>query len=357
MPNIIDYLEWRGDVPFSASKFNIVDAMIFCELSYFSMEDIVPTDFAQSISLSDMCKKVLQKNLRMHDINDAELGKNIIISKRYENIKIGGFVNDVNVEEGKQFCAMIFHLEDKRIFVAFRGTDENLIGWKENMDLAYHDEVPAQELAKNYLNTAIRFFDTETIVAGHSKGGNLSVYSSAFCDEDLFDKISLVYNFDGPGFNSEVIKKPNFDKVKPKVKTIVPQSSIIGMLLEHKEKINVIRSSESNGFSQHPVFSWQIKRDDLEYLEGITPVGKYTNENVRDWIERMSFEEKEEFIDSLFKLLDKNKTVEDVFTVKNIIPLIKGYKDMSAVDKQKIKDVLGDLKNTVIDNIKEKIDI
>ncbi len=356
MANIIDYIDWRGDVPFSVSKFNTIDAIIFCELSYFPMEDIVPADFSESISIRTMCEKVIKKNLSMHDPLDIPLAKSILNSTRYDNVKLCGFINDVNVEQEHQFSAIVFVLDDGDVYVAFRGTDRNLIGWKENMDLAYHDEVPAQSFALGYLTTVLKFFQTNAIVGGHSKGGNLAVYASAFCDATLFDKIKQVYNFDGPGFNHVVIQNPAFDIVKDKVKTIVPHSSIIGMLLEHKEKINVIQSTENNGFAQHSLFTWEIKRNELEYLEGITPAGQYTNENVRDWISRMSFEEKEQFIDTVFKLVDKNKTVEDVFTMKNIIPLIKSYRDMDEADKQSIKLALGSLKDAVLDNIKEKID-
>ncbi len=356
MANIVDYINWRGDVPFSFSDFNIVDAMIFCELSYFPMEDIVPADFSEGVSLKEMCKAVIKKNVPMHDPRDIPLAKSILNSCRYDNIKLCGFVNDVNVELESQFSALVFVLDNDELYIAFRGTDKNLIGWKENMDLAYNDEVPAQKLALSYLNTVLRFFKTNAIVGGHSKGGNLAVFSSAFCDEDLFDQIKLVYNFDGPGFNSVVIQNPVFDKVQSKVKTIVPQSSIIGMLLEHKEKINVIESYQSNGFSQHPLFTWEIKRDDLKYLEGITPIGQYTNENVREWIEGMSFEEKEQFIETVFKLLDKNKTVEDVFTVRNIIPLIRSFRNMDEDDKQSIRFAIRNLRSTVRENIRERRD-
>lgn len=356
MGNLIDYLEWRGDVLFSISQFNIIDAMILCEVAYFPLDGIVPFDFNEDISFDDMCKQVIKvEELSVHDDRDVDLATALIEAERFDKIRITGFVNDVNVEKEKQFSAVTFKLEDGKIFVAYRGTDKSLIGWKENMDIAYNEVVPAQKAAANYLNDALKFFKKKTIVGGHSKGGNLAVYSSAFCDEKLFKYIEQVYNFDGPGFNHVVIEDPGFEKVAPKITTIVPQSSLIGMLLEHKEKINVIESTGTNGFSQHAVFTWNVKRNDFVYMDGITAAGQYTNENISEWIQRMSFEEKEQFISALFKLLDTNKNVEEVFTAKNIIPLIKGYKDMSEEEKKNIWSAIGDLKDTVIDNIKERL--
>lgn len=358
MANILDYIEWRGDVPFSVSKFNIIDAMILCEVSYFPHENIVPFNLREWISLDDMCKGVIKKEeLSIHDQKDIELAKALMKAERFDKIKMTGFINDVNVEKEKQFSAVTFRLGTGEIFVAFRGTDKNLIGWKENMDLAYNEVVPAQDMATKYLNDILKFFKKKTIVGGHSKGGNLAVYSSAFCNDKLFKYIEQVYNFDGPGFNDFVIQNPNFEKVKPKVKTIVPQSSIIGMLLEHKEDINVISSTESNGFTQHILYTWEVKRDDLIYLEGTTPVGKITNENISEWISRMSYEEKKQFISTLFKLVDADQSVGDIFTKKNIIPLLKGYMEMNDEEKNNIKNALGDLKDTVIENIKERIDL
>lgn len=358
MANILDYIEWRGDIPFSTSQFNIVDAMILCEVAYFPLEGIVPFDLKESIGWDDMCQKVIvREELSIHDERDTLLAQALMESTRYDGIKVTGFINDVNVEKEKQFSAVTFQLNKKEIFVAFRGTDKNLIGWKENMDLAYNDEVPAQKVATKYLNDVLKFFKKKAIVAGHSKGGNLAVYSSAFCSEKLFKFVQQVYNFDGPGFNHVVVQNPNFERILPKVKTFVPQSSIIGMLLEHKEEKTIIQSSESNGFSQHALFTWEIKKNDLIYLDDFTETGKYTNENISGWIERMSFDEKEQFIDSIFKLLDKNKKVGEIFTAKNILPILKNYKDMSAEDKKNIKEAIGDLKDTVIENIRERIDL
>ena len=44
MADIIDYLIWRGDVPFSADPFGEVDNLILAELSYMKFEGIVPSD-------------------------------------------------------------------------------------------------------------------------------------------------------------------------------------------------------------------------------------------------------------------------------------------------------------------------
>ena len=42
MANLLDYLDWRGDLPLSRDPFNEVDNLILAELSFVDFGGIVP---------------------------------------------------------------------------------------------------------------------------------------------------------------------------------------------------------------------------------------------------------------------------------------------------------------------------
>ena len=43
MANLMDYLDWRGDLTFEQAPFNEVDNLILAQLVYVEFEGIVPT--------------------------------------------------------------------------------------------------------------------------------------------------------------------------------------------------------------------------------------------------------------------------------------------------------------------------
>lgn len=358
MANFIDYLKWRGDITFDMVAFNVVDAMILCELSYYDYKGLVPSDFsAEKVLLKDICKpRVLDPLPNYCTEEDLVLLDLIKDCPRFSDIHVCGFVNNVNRKENIQFSAITYYLGKKQTFVAFRGTDDSLIGWKENMDLAYNEVVPAQKEALNYLKEAASSCHGQIFVGGHSKGGNLAVYASAFSGKRVNKRIEAVYNFDGPGFNEKVIQDERFLEIAKKTHTFVPQDSIIGLLLQHKEEYSVIHSTASNGASQHHLFTWEVTKDDFIREEKITKSGENYRENISEWINSMSYEEKQEFIEVVYGLVDDYKTTGELFTVKNIWGVIKEYRAMSDDDKHIVTGAIGDLKNTIVDNVKEKID-
>ncbi len=358
MSTIIDYMKWRGDVPFSVAPLNPVDAMILCEATYYNYNGLVPADFsAGTVLLGEICKNpVLDPLPNYCTKEDLELCELITESPRFADIKVGGFINRIEEENGMQFCALTFFLNKNLTLVSFRGTDDSLIGWKENMDLAYNEVVPSQKEAVAYLKEAAKHSHGTIVVAGHSKGGNLAVYGSAFSGKRVNKRIEKVYNFDGPGFNDQVIQDERFQEIAERTQTFVPQDSIIGLLLEHKEQYEVVHSYASNGISQHHLVSWEVERDNIIRSEKITKTGENYRENISEWIASMSYEEKRAFIEVAYDLVDDYKTTGELFTLKNIWSVIKDYRAMSDENKKAVSGPIGDFKDTVIDNVKERID-
>lgn len=356
MADALTYLQWRGDLSWEAAPFTVVDALILTELTYFNFDTVVPESFSEGISLEQACKMNVLHPLPLYCTErDIALCRLIVDCPRFQNIRLCGFTNTVDREKGTQFCALTFCIDKKTTVVAFRGTDDSIVGWKENMELAYEQTVPAQQSAVSYLEAAARVTKGQLIVSGHSKGGNLAVYAAAFAHAKIQKRISTVYNFDGPGFNAQVIAQSAFAEIVGKVKTYVPQDSIIGLLLEHKEAYTVIHSMASNGLSQHDVMTWEVTKDDLVREEKLTKTGENYRENISEWIASMTDEEKKAFIEVVFRLLEEHKTIDGLFSVKNLWSILREYRALPEDNKKAVAGAIGELKDTIVDNIKEKL--
>ena len=175
------------------------------------------------------------------------------------------------------------------------------------MDLAYNEEVPSQKAAVEYLNRAAESLGGKIYVGGHSKGGNLAVYASAFSNDSVNEHLQAIYNFDGPGFNNIVIQKKEF-----------LENSLIGLLLKHKESYTVIRSTKISGMNEHQMDTWEVGPKDIVRETELKGMGKVLNENIQEWIDSMTYEEKRQFIEVLYDLVDEYATAEDLSSPRNL---------------------------------------
>ncbi len=351
MNDIAHYIKWRGDLTFDVAPLNEVDALILSTMAYFPFDLIVRKTFSAA---PVMISKALTKfKLEKENQMVKELAELVSSSKRFNSIYAAAFVNEVDESLNTQFSAVTFILEDEKPFVAFRGTDNSLAGWKENMDLAYEDQVPAQHKAVKYLRRVAKRFKGDLLVGGHSKGGNLSVYSAAFSGNEIQKRIDKIYNFDGPGFNPEVIDNNKFKNITPKIHTYVPQDSIVGILLEHTEDYVVIRSLERGGANQHNPLTWEAEPDKFVYMDSLSRLGRFGQENLCDWINGLSYDERREFVNVLYGLIKKEnlQTVDEIFETKNIISMLNSYAKLGKEEKLAVKDTLSELGSTIMDKL------
>ncbi|MGI6072882.1 MAG: Mbeg1-like protein [Lachnospiraceae bacterium] len=357
MPGMLDYIKWRGDLDFKALPLNVVDAMIFCELSYWDLGLSVNDGLRRpAVTIGAFCEQAMSLPLPEHCIEDSfEFGRLLIESKRFSSLPLLAFENIVDNDRGKQFAAYTVSLGKKSHFIAIRGTDHSLVGWKENLMLSYNEEVPAQKAAVEYISRIASATAGTLYIGGHSKGGNLAVYGATFSSPKIRSRIKSVFNFDGPGFNEKVTAKNPFRELVGRIFTYVPQDSIIGLLLEHKEPYTVVQSNKS-GMEQHNLFSWEVGPSDVVREQGLSNKSRIGQENISEWLERMTYEEKEQFIETLFALIKEYETIDNLFDVKNILPLIKAFSEMEKEKRRSVADVIGHLKDTVIDNIKERFE-
>ena len=307
MGNIMDYISWRGDLSFEQSQFNEVDNLILACFSYVNLDGISAVTKQKGIGL----KKLTKEFMKLHTMKELEADKSFIRlapfmmmemakSVRFGKCVVRNYVNDIVTEAEQQFAAMEIVLEDGTSYVSFRGTDDTIIGWKEDFNLST-GVVPAQKRAIEYLQKISEHTDGMLRVGGHSKGGNLAIYGSVMC-KSAHEKILEIYSNDGPGFSREFQELPEMKEMMPKIIRIIPEYSIIGTLLEH-EKEPVIVASSSKGLLQHDGFSWEVQGPALVRRDSLNKTALRFIEILHKWINGMDMEQKRLLIEDLFATL------------------------------------------------------
>lgn len=307
MGNIMDYISWRGDLTFAQSPFNEVDNLILACFSYVNLDRIPAVTRQKGIEL----KKLVKEFKKLHTIKELEADKSFIRlapfmmfemaeSVRFGNCVIRNYVNEIVTEAEQQFSAVEIVLEDGTSYISFRGTDDTIIGWKEDFNLST-GVVPAQERAVEYMQRISDKASGMLRVGGHSKGGNLAIYGSVMC-KSAHDKILEIYSNDGPGFSKEFQDSPETAEMMPKIIRIIPEYSIIGTLLEH-EKQPIIVASTSRGLLQHDGFSWEVQGPGLVRRDSLNKTAIRFIEILHKWIDGMDTEQKRLLIEDLFATL------------------------------------------------------
>ena len=307
MGNIMDYINWRGDLSFEQSKFNEVDNLILACFSYVNLDGIPAVAEQKGIEL----KNLAEEFMKLHTMEELEADKSFIRlapfmmlemaeTNRFGNSVIRNYVNEIVTEAEQQFAAVEIVLEDGTSYVSFRGTDDTIIGWKEDFNLST-GVVPAQERAVEYVRRVSENTTGMLRVGGHSKGGNLAIYGAVMCKE-AHEKILEVYSNDGPGFSKEFQELPETEVMMDKIIRIIPEYSIIGTLLEH-EKDPVIVASSSKGLLQHDGFSWEVQGPALVRRDSLSRTALRFIAILHKWIDGMDMEQKKVLIEDLFATL------------------------------------------------------
>lgn len=349
MSNIIDYIKWRGDLTFSQDSFNDIDNLILSQLAYIDFTDIVvPSEISKGIPLKDAADKFFAINDEEELLNHVSMTKNSIFifkemasSNRFRDIILSHYINDINEDEQSQFSAITTLLDDSSIYVAFSGTDSTLIGWHEDFNMLYMKHTPGHFKAVNYLNSLDVSDLTSIRLGGHSKGGNFALYAGMHCNPDIFAKIIKIYNNDGPGFSQDIVNTDNYKKILPITKTIIPESSVVGMLFEHQESYEVVKS-DNKGLKQHDALSWQVLGNHFIYAKSIGNQSLNTNKAIDEWLNLIPKEQRKDIVDAVFVILNSAgiETVDDFFTLKlrDIINVMQTGKSLPKETSEAIID-------------------
>ena len=309
MPTIFDYLKANQYDSFYDKEFTVLDALALTELAYLPFEDLVPAEISVQnyISLQHLAEQFEEKfqgkypPLGMVNAHRLKLLSYLSSFKRYKHIKALGFANDVSLDSQKQFAAITYQIRPKEYLVVFRGTDDSIIGWKEDFHLTYMKKIPAQLAARDYLKEVLDKLDGKVWLAGHSKGGNLATYAACHVETSIQDRIQKVYSFDAPGLHSSIRNSDNFKAIEGKILSIIPENSIVGMMLETPETDLVVKS-KTFGLLQHLMVSWEIEGDQFKVVPKVTEDSIQVDQTLKSWTASLSEEELRDFFDLFFGL-------------------------------------------------------
>ena len=386
MSNIYDYLKWRGDLSMRIDPFNDIDGLILSELVYVDFDKIVPTfPNEQSYCLKDVANNFSQVNNIEELLDEISFTKESItllqeLAKcpRYQNILLSNYINELDYQSIKQFAAITFQLEDSSIYVAFRGTDDTILGWREDFQMTYQFPVASQQRAVEYLAKIaeidfskslfyllchcdykmkwyqiFRIYITQKIsgvkirVGGHSKGGNLAVYASSCVNSKISKRIIEIYNNDGPGFNQKMLNTDNYRNISTRIKKFIPESSVFGIKLENLEEKIVVKSS-AKGLMQHSGFSWSVEGTQFVCATEMTKDSQTMDAAFKSWLSKVDSKTRKDAVTAVFSILEAAK-IEKIndFSEKSLSHLITAIKE--------IKNMNSDTRNALIQFFKTLI--
>lgn len=318
MGNLLDYLAWRGDLPFAWSPFNPADALTLAALAYVRFDGLLPSGSKDSAGLGRIAERYLElPSLRPEHGRrgrDLALLQALTRAPRFAGAELCRPTDKFVPKEETQFAALTVLLDNGTAFLSFRGTDGTLVGWKEDFNLSFLDVVPAQLEAAEYIRAFAEVFPGPLILGGHSKGGNLAAAGAALCPGKVRDRIQAVFSFDSPGFGPYLLSQPGYQELRTRIRTFVPRSSVVGLLLGREEPYTVVESSQE-GLFQHDLYSWQILGPDFVRLEEVDAGSRMIDRALKDWLSGLTCEQRETVADTLYELL----TVRDAKTVKEAL--------------------------------------
>ena len=342
MSNLFDYLTWRGDLTFGNAPLCPVDALIFSILPYIRMEEYIPASQKEEpVRLADAASAFLATHpAGTEKENHRQLLRRLIDTQRFSSLRLLGAMKELDAENGMQFAALTILLPGQNLFVAFEGTDNTLIGWEEDFRMSYECPVPAQLRALEYLRSVAAAHPLRRIyVGGHSKGGNLAMFSAVHCGPEYRHRIRAVYNNDGPGFCDDTISSPPYLELRDRIHIYMPQSSIVAVLLEHDTNYKIVESTNV-GIMQHDAFSWQVLGPDFAYTTKRTAFGRETEAILDRFVNELSPERKRQFGNALFTILEatEQQTVSGIAGNKwqSIKKILSSYVGLDP----KVRDVL-----------------
>ena len=349
MGNLLDYLAWRGDLPLERDPFNSVDALLLSCLSYVDFANVAPAMGEEKITLEEASERFF----RLHSPEELAQDKSFIKfapsmlkaladSDRFKDAYLLNYVNDTDISREIQFSAIEIDTSDGASFISFRGTDDTIIGWKEDFNLSFMT-VPAEEEAVAYLKKVTEGNTNKVRIGGHSKGGHLAVYSAALAEDKLNSRIESIYNFDGPGFNRDATESESFRKIQDRIVKVIPESSIVGRLLFNATEPVIVRSNET-GIMQHDPLSWQLEGKEFETRDFTDKISDLFDETMTKWLDEMSFDERKVFVDELFSVFEasgcENLSMLTKVGVRGTKAMIERMKEIKNDSGEKVRTLM-----------------
>ena len=361
MADFFDYLYWRGDLTFDKVPFNKIDALLLAQISYCLFDGVVPEVFTQKKTFAQVAKDFAALPDYEERINigflinkrTTELMVKCSESERFRNVELCGFRSIYNEENIEQFAALTFIVNGKPV-VALRGTDDTIIGWKEDFNIAWLDQIPAQKDALEYFKEACAAFDDDFVLTGHSKGGNLVINTTVRCGKKLQKRVSEVYNFDGPGFDPAFFESDEYKAVEDRIFSFYPGFSVVGMIFHHPKNFEIVKS-EGFAFWQHDAMNWQLMGASFVNEADFADESKFFYNAFNEWIDKLNKKQKKNFVETMFYVLEASgaKTNNEIEkdALKATARMVAAYADMDKKRRKELRDILSMFKDVIADDI------
>ncbi|HOB25747.1 MAG TPA: DUF2974 domain-containing protein [Bacilli bacterium] len=357
MGSIIDYAKKYGDLTFKEKAFDEVDSVMFVMLSYINFDGILTHSLKHKVRLEDAIDLFFEKYNTKDLIKDGlglqsayKLAGAISHLKRYKDINLYNYVYSWNSE--KQFSALFLDIDETNVYISIEGTDDYVSGWKEDFELSYKFPIPSQIECITYLNSSIKLFDNKKyIIAGHSKGGNLALVGAMYLNPLLKKKITKVISYDGPGLRESQINSRKYKNILPKFELVVPNNSVIGLLLSNTTSRTVYLSNR-RGIYAHDALSWQVDDDKFIQTE-LSSYSKGVDKTITSWLSLYDDEKRKRFVVDLFSIFDRcNIESLDKIDPKDLLTLVR---ETSKIEKESRDMLIELLKIFISYNITSKV--
>ncbi len=367
MGNIITYVQTEMR-PMTQKPFSAVDSLVLTELAYVNFGVAVPGFgfFKKPVRLGALYRAELFDAMlgpapvsKEKDIYGVDNRRALLFaaaaSPRFRDLRLRFFSDDFDAVREQQFSAVTFTLPDGSAFIAFRGTDMSLVGWKEDFNMAYISPVPSQLAAAIYTEAVGKALPGRLRLGGHSKGGNLAVYAAMTCRPALQSRILEVYNHDGPGFKTSVLDTPGYRAIEKRVRKVLPESSIVGMLLNDSRKFTVVQSSRL-GLMQHDAFSWEVENGDFVCTDHLTDGAVYMHKTMDQWLETLPDEKRRLLVEVLFQIIERTdiQSLTDLTDAwgKSALALLDSYRNLDTDTRQMVSQVIRSFLKMSLQNLR-----
>lgn len=351
MGSLLDYLSWRGDLTFSQDPFNEVDGLVLAILAYMDFTPVftqISDPVERTLSRGSSFLKSIGEQMKQDDLpflkDVPEFLERAARTNRFGSIALKEYIHQLDPEKTKQFSATIFSAEPSIHVVSFRGTDDSVAGWKEDLEMSFKSHVPAQIEGRRFLTEQIPSLDGEVYLVGHSKGGNIAIYAAATLPVERKKPIKTIYNYDGPGFHEEFVESSHYRSIVDRVETILPESSVVGVLMEQKTRYRAVNCATGLALMQHNPFLWNVLGNTFEAAGSLSKKSKGIQSTVQTWLRQLTPDEQKTFIDALFSVLDEagirrfSDVTKDAFSSAQGI--LKAYGKLDDEKKEHMKKVL-----------------
>ena len=331
MKDLLTYLNTYENVSFEEKEFTEIDAMILVQLSYLNYEKIIQDGFCNVRDILGQVNLLTEENYAVK--RNRELFERICKGIRYKELEVGEM--EWKLDDSIQYAAMTFRLGNSYNII-YRGTDLSIAGWKEDLNLGISETIDSHSVGLDYANHMLEKYTGDFYLLGHSKGGNIALYVGMRLEKKLQDKILKIFDFDGPGFIFDLENDPDYHQIQDRYFKFVPKDDVIGLLLNHSQKYQVV-DSRNVGFIQHDLYFWKIEDSEFKKVSDISILSKIFSRTILDWLASMTQEEKISCIQTLDELF-KKANISNLNQLKSLsFDAIKGiiYSSIKLSFKQK----------------------